>query len=202
MGSAASKKGFTLLFSLSTNRVDPERTKYSEIYPVWSIAITKNGKQLAAATAENKIHLWCLVTFQILISLTGHGDSVWHVEYSPDCRYLASASADGTIRMWEVDTGYPLSIMRGHANWVWSLAFSHDSQRSPPAARTPGSSFGTSGTRCRRWVGRPTTRVFMGSASPPEMRGSWRPAAPTAQWRCGTPNPTSSRPGSRVIWAL
>eukprot|EP00746_Dinoflagellata_sp_MGD_P167724 gnl/MRDRNA2_/MRDRNA2_98582_c0_seq1.p1 gnl/MRDRNA2_/MRDRNA2_98582_c0~~gnl/MRDRNA2_/MRDRNA2_98582_c0_seq1.p1 ORF type:complete len:545 (-),score=78.16 gnl/MRDRNA2_/MRDRNA2_98582_c0_seq1:16-1650(-) len=130
MGSGlSSKKGFTLLFSLSSNRSDQdEQGTLTQVHPVWSMAVAQNGKQLAAATADHQIHLWCLVTYQILISLRGHGDTVWQVTYSPDNRLLASASADGTIRIWEVDTGFPMGVLpRTDANWIWCLSFSPDS---------------------------------------------------------------------------
>ena len=45
-----------------TNRMDEDRTVYEKLYPVWCIAINPNGKQLAAATSDNKINLWCLLT--------------------------------------------------------------------------------------------------------------------------------------------
>eukprot|EP00397_Hematodinium_sp_SG-2012_P022897 GEMP01023756.1.p1 GENE.GEMP01023756.1~~GEMP01023756.1.p1 ORF type:complete len:446 (+),score=63.50 GEMP01023756.1:67-1404(+) len=132
MGAAASmgdsQNEFQLVFSLSTNRSDTVEQVYSEIYPVWCIDISQNGKQLAAASADQRIHLWCLVTYTILISLTGHGDTVWFVKYSPDNRYLVSGSADGTIRIWQVSTGLPVSILRAHANWVWAVAFTPDGQ--------------------------------------------------------------------------
>lgn len=122
------KKTFQLKFSISTNRGGGEDGVCTEIHPIWSMAVAKNGKQLAAATGNHQIHLWCLVTYRILISLRGHGNTVWQVCYSPDNRLLASASADGTIRLWEVDTGFPLSVLpRGDANWVWCVAFSPDS---------------------------------------------------------------------------
>jgi len=122
MGSGASSQ-FHLVFSLTTNRADPILNTYTEIFPVWSIAITSNGKQLAATTSDHKIHLWCLMTYKILISLTGHGDTVWHLQYSPDNRFLSSSSADGTVRLWDVESGFPVSIMRAHANWVWCVAW-------------------------------------------------------------------------------
>ena len=40
------------------NEADASQTNFAEIYPVWSIAITSNGKQLAAATADAVINLW------------------------------------------------------------------------------------------------------------------------------------------------
>jgi len=129
MGSGNSRaQQFNLIFSLTINRADPIKNQYSEVYPVWSIAVSQNGKQLAATTADHRIHLWCLLTYKILISLVGHGDTVWFVKYSPDNRFLASGSADGTIRLWDVETGFPVSILRAHANWVWTVAFTPDAQ--------------------------------------------------------------------------
>jgi WD40 repeat protein len=130
MGSGiSSKKGFNLLRSLTSNRSDQDdQGSMTQVHPVWSMVVAQNGKQLAAACADHQIHLWCLVTWQILISLRGHGDTVWQVAYSPDNRLLASASADGTIRIWEVDSGFPMGVLpRTDANWIWCLSFSPDS---------------------------------------------------------------------------
>jgi len=77
---------FPLHLSLSNNKVDQTGTSFEKLYPIWCIAISPNGKQLAAASSDNKIHLWCLVAYQLLISLTGHGDTIWCVQYSPDSR--------------------------------------------------------------------------------------------------------------------
>lgn len=133
MGSGASQeKQFSsksALFSLSANRGQTDDGVFTEIYPVWCIAVTSNGKQLASAAADAVITLWCLITYDPLVALQGHGDTVWDIKYSPDDKFLASASADGTVRLWEVETGYPYALLRGHTNWVWSLAFSPDSTR-------------------------------------------------------------------------
>ena len=47
------------------------------------MAERSNGKQLAAATADAVINLWCLLTYQPLVALQGHGDTVWGVESPP-----------------------------------------------------------------------------------------------------------------------
>lgn len=123
---------------LTGNKQDEDiPDKYAEIYPVWTIAITKNQRQLAAGSTELKdktvfhcIVLWCLVKHIKLVSLIGHGDTIWKVAYSPDDTLLVSSSADGTVRLWEVSNGLPLMIFpRRHATWVWSIAFSPDGRR-------------------------------------------------------------------------
>lgn len=59
MGSGVSAaKNFPLYLSLSTNKMDEERTTYEKLFPVWCIAVAPNGKQLASAASDTKIHLW------------------------------------------------------------------------------------------------------------------------------------------------
>lgn len=127
MGGIIAKKPWRISSTFSVNRGMSPEGRYQQVFPVWTTAVTANMKQLAAATSDNLIHLFCLITEQRLISLVGHGDTIWQVAYSPDDRFLASTSADGTVRLWEVETGLPaLVLMRCHANWCWSLAWSPD----------------------------------------------------------------------------
>lgn len=117
-------------FHLTINEVGADEDTYQQIHPVWTVAATHNMKQLAAATGNHKINLFCLVTHDLLISLSGHADTIWKVAYSPDDTILASTSADGTIRLWEVGTGMPVMILpRCHANWAWDLCWSPDGDR-------------------------------------------------------------------------
>merc|ERR1712216_173887 len=55
-------------------------------------------KMLASATGNHKINLWCLMTHQMLISLSGHADTIWRIAFSPDDCLLASASAGGASK--------------------------------------------------------------------------------------------------------
>lgn len=130
MGSGSSAAPFKLHRSLVTN----DDLKYRgrervEVHPVWSITLSRSGQRLASATGDNLIHLWCFMTWEILVSLRGHTDTIWFLEYAPNDRVLASASSDNTIRLWEPEAGVPISILRGHTHWVLSLAFSSDSSR-------------------------------------------------------------------------
>lgn len=131
MGAGASTKGrWHRLFHLTSNEAYEGSEVFSQIYPVWSIAVTHNQKQLACSTGNHLINLWCLVTHRHLIGLPGHGDTIWKIAYSPDDTCLASASADGTVRIWEVETGMLISILpRMHANWVKTLTWAPDGNR-------------------------------------------------------------------------
>eukprot|EP00931_Biecheleriopsis_adriatica_P076826 TRINITY_DN50499_c0_g1_i1.p1 TRINITY_DN50499_c0_g1~~TRINITY_DN50499_c0_g1_i1.p1 ORF type:complete len:409 (-),score=66.11 TRINITY_DN50499_c0_g1_i1:89-1264(-) len=130
MGSGASKASWNRKFHITCNVVDITGDTYQQIFPVWAIAVTRNQRQLATATSDNRISLWCLVTHQLLAPLIGHADTIWKLSYSPDDMLLTSTSADGTVRLWEVSTGLPVMILpRNHANWVWCLAWSPDGAR-------------------------------------------------------------------------
>jgi WD40 repeat protein len=133
MGAGASSKkrrNWSREFHLTANVESPDGEGYQQIFPIWTIAITSNQRQLASATGDNRILLWCLVTHQMLIPLTGHADTIWRLAYSPDDALLASTSADETVRLWEVMTGLPVMVLpRCHSHWVWSLAWSPDGTR-------------------------------------------------------------------------
>eukprot|EP00933_Yihiella_yeosuensis_P054491 TRINITY_DN5295_c0_g2_i9.p1 TRINITY_DN5295_c0_g2~~TRINITY_DN5295_c0_g2_i9.p1 ORF type:complete len:396 (+),score=54.24 TRINITY_DN5295_c0_g2_i9:82-1269(+) len=134
MGSGASKGNWKRKYFFTSNVPSSTgREQYAQIYPVWAIAVTNNRLQLATATSDNRINLWCLADPRErvpLAALYGHSDTIWRLTYSPDDSLLASTSADGTVRLWEVCTGLPVMILpRNHANWVWSLSWSADGTR-------------------------------------------------------------------------
>eukprot|EP00913_Durusdinium_trenchii_P032917 g30814.t1 len=58
MGSGASKKAWGRRFHITSNVPEPEGDTYQQIFPVWTIAVTKNQRQLATATSDNRINLW------------------------------------------------------------------------------------------------------------------------------------------------
>lgn len=130
MGGGASKRNWSRKFHITSNVPDPTGQVLEQIYPVWAIAVTKNQRQLASATSDNRINLWCLVTHNLLAPLIGHADTIWRLAYSPDDSLLASTSADGTVRLWETNSGLPVMILpRNHANWVWTISWSPDGTR-------------------------------------------------------------------------
>lgn len=130
MGGGASKKNWQRGYHLTMNEVSEQGDQFNKILPVWTCAVTYNMKQLAHATGDHRIHLWCLVNKILLISLMGHTDTIWTLAYDRTDTLLASGSADGTVRLWEVRTGLMFMLLpRSHANWVWCLAWSPDSSR-------------------------------------------------------------------------
>ena len=93
-----------------------------------SLAISPDGRLLAAGTVNREIRLWSLADGTELKSLAGHGGAVEAVAFSPDGRMVASGSADKTIKLWDVASGRELGTLAGHTSWIGCLAFSADGQ--------------------------------------------------------------------------
>ncbi|HEV3259802.1 MAG TPA: WD40 repeat domain-containing protein [Gemmataceae bacterium] len=91
-----------------------------------SVAFSPDGKRLAAASYDRKIHLWDPATGKEVLQLVGHQDRVYSVAFSPDGKRLASASMDRTVRLWDAATGKEIRLLTGHENTVLSVAFSPD----------------------------------------------------------------------------
>ena len=87
------------------------------------LAISPDGKRLAVSCG-NDIKILNFFTGEVLLTLTGHTDSVNSVSWSPNSRLLAS-SDDDTIRIWDPQTGDCVKTLTGQNN-VESVSWSPD----------------------------------------------------------------------------
>ncbi|MFC1411953.1 hypothetical protein ACEZCY_22100 [Streptacidiphilus sp. N1-12] len=106
----------------------------SGIGVVVSVALTPDGRTLAAGGNSNSVRLWNLADPSRPVPLGAplpvHADIVESVAFSPDGRLLAAGGNDGTIRLWNVaDPARPVALgqpVTGHTSTVGSVAFSPD----------------------------------------------------------------------------
>ncbi|MFV1969216.1 MAG: WD40 repeat domain-containing protein, partial [Pirellulaceae bacterium] len=68
---------------------------------VSAVAVSPDGKWLAAAGDDHLIRIWDMATGRFLRRLEGHGDWVRTVAFSPDSLLLISAGNDRTVRFWD-----------------------------------------------------------------------------------------------------
>jgi WD40 repeat protein/serine/threonine protein kinase len=96
--------------------------------PIRSIAVSPNGKLLAAGNTNNQIARWDTITGRPVGELlSGHAGWVNSVAFSPDGKLIASASADNTVRLWDATTGQAVGEpLSGHTDAVWTVTFSPD----------------------------------------------------------------------------
>ncbi|MFV2066777.1 MAG: WD40 repeat domain-containing serine/threonine protein kinase [Pirellulales bacterium] len=93
------------------------------LFSVFGMAVSPNGRFLAAAGGPDKVIVWDLRTRKILHKLKGHQYVVLGVAFSPDNRVLASSGMDGRTYLWNVDTGEQAGLLVGGD---WGVDFSPD----------------------------------------------------------------------------
>jgi hypothetical protein len=109
----------------------PERT--------WSIAISPDGKFLAAASgdpgASGELRVYALADPSEPRILERIGDMMLVVRFSPDGAMLAGGGADNTIGIYDVPTFQRRQLIEQHADWITDLAFSPDGKHLASASR-------------------------------------------------------------------
>src|SRR5439155_6990913 len=101
-------------------------------YPsiVSCLALSADGRTLAAGSWGGSLHLWEVATGKLLQSLPGVREWVRAVAFSPDGGLLASTAGrsdqSGEIILWDVAAGKELRRLQGHQKAVAQLAFAPD----------------------------------------------------------------------------
>jgi WD40 repeat protein len=90
------------------------------------VAVSPDGKVIAAMMSEGPIRLWEVATGKELFATGGHQGKVRAVAFSPDGRRVASGSHDGTVRVWDAASGRELRRLEGNQGIVRAVAFSPD----------------------------------------------------------------------------
>lgn len=76
--------------------------------PVYNVAVSPDGTQIASAGGDATIRLWNAATGEAIKQLAGHEGAVYGVRFSGDGAQLLSAGADGTARLWNIAEGNEL----------------------------------------------------------------------------------------------
>ncbi len=105
---AALRKTDVVIFDRLTGRL--ERT-LSHPKSIVSCAWRPDGRQLAVACFDSRIHLWDAATGATVATIRGHTETPTQLAWRPDSRVLASTGRDQTIRLWDPEDGEPLLII-------------------------------------------------------------------------------------------
>lgn len=98
-----SRDNRVLLWDLHTRRL--VRVYRGARDAIRSIALSPDGRDIAAGCADGSIRVWNRATGRQLWEHTAGSDRVFSVRYATDGEYLASAGRDGLVRFWDPATG-------------------------------------------------------------------------------------------------
>lgn len=93
------------------------------------IAISADGKLIAAGSEKNKIGLWEVETGTLKTELTGHTGPVLTLAISSDGKTLVSSDSTeqrSNIKLWNLQTGELIRTLFGHKKSIHALALSPD----------------------------------------------------------------------------
>jgi WD40 repeat protein/serine/threonine protein kinase len=97
----ATSSGETVwLWNLSSPSSPASLVLGSAVSDIYSLAISADGKNVAAGNYDGPITLWNIPGRQEIGTFRLHRSIVWSVAFSPDGRSLASGSYDSTVRLW------------------------------------------------------------------------------------------------------
>ncbi len=98
----------------------------SNAAPLWSLAIAKDGKNLAMGNNDGTVKFWDIAEEKLNWSLDAHKDTIWALALSPN--YLATGSDDGPAKIWDLHTRNEIHELSG-AGAARALAFDADGKR-------------------------------------------------------------------------
>ncbi len=90
---------------------------------VLSVAISPDGKLLAASDTKGEIRIWRIADGKQLLTCKQDAGFVWSICFSPNGKTLASCD-DKIVKIWDTETGECLKAFSGHSDWIYSVAFS------------------------------------------------------------------------------
>ena len=97
--------------------------------PVWSGALSPDGKILAVAAYEGRIYFCDRASRRSWTTQKDFEDRVNCLAFSADGRMLVSGGQDRTVKLWDVATGRALATLGTHEAAVFAVAFAPDGRQ-------------------------------------------------------------------------
>jgi len=97
-----------------------------------NVALSRDGRQLAASIAETTVRMWDVGTGKLATSFDAHAEEVTSIAFSDNGQRIACGTAHGIVEIWDTATHQQQLTFPGGGEseeTVVSLAFSSDGQR-------------------------------------------------------------------------
>jgi WD40 repeat protein len=96
---------------------------------VTGVAITPDGRTIAAATDDHQVLLWDAASAALKARLGGHGDWVRSVSVSPDAAMFATGASDHMVCLWDIQRQVQLLQLPVCPSAVSAVCFHPNSQQ-------------------------------------------------------------------------
>ncbi|HRH98846.1 MAG TPA: DUF1549 domain-containing protein, partial [Prosthecobacter sp.] len=123
-GSTAAKG---LLHRWKLGEAKPAQTIEAHADNILSLAMSRDGKQLATGGADTQAKVWDAATFKEIAKIEGHVGHVVALAFSTDGKWLATGSADKDLKVWDIASKEMLMLLGDKSTPVNALMWSPDS---------------------------------------------------------------------------
>ncbi|HEV8544500.1 MAG TPA: c-type cytochrome domain-containing protein [Verrucomicrobiae bacterium] len=123
-GGKPGRSGELSIYDVKTGELKTNVLKITD--ELLTVAISSDGKRLAAGGADNTIHVFDSESYAKITTIQQHADWVTCLQFNSNGSKLASASRDRTARIYNALTGDLETTYAGHGACVFSIAFLSD----------------------------------------------------------------------------
>jgi transcriptional regulator with XRE-family HTH domain len=118
---------------------------FSSAAPVWAVAVSPDGKEIAWAGKDGITELWQITPKMRLFTYTGQADSggVWGLAFSHNGKFLAAGDNAGDIQIFDVKNGRSILNYTEQTKTIYSLSWSPDDRY---IASASGDNLGSNGS--------------------------------------------------------
>ena len=124
--------GKTYLWDIATKKVVRDYGNAGP-YVVQSIAVSPDGKKVAASGWQGYASVWDYNTGNLIFSVshetTDEKKPINCVSFSAKGDFLLTAGTDNTARMWDAETGVMKAVLKEHTREVMTAFFNFDGSR-------------------------------------------------------------------------
>ncbi len=154
--------------------------------PLWSLAISKDGKTLATGNDDGTVKLWDIAAERVDSTLNAHNGPVWTLALSPSGDYLATGSDDGQAKTWDLKTQTPVHVF-ANTGGIRAVAFDHEGKKLLTGGRNGAVKVWDVHTGAEILKTEAASAWRLPSPLPPTEK-PWLRSAATKRSRCGMPS--------------
>ncbi|MBK8091346.1 MAG: DUF1553 domain-containing protein [Verrucomicrobiaceae bacterium] len=115
-----------LLHRWRLGEAKPTQTVEAHSDNILSLAMSRDGKQIATGGADNLAKVWDAATLKEVAKIEGHVGHILALGFNADGKWLATGSADKELKVWDIATKEMLMLLGDKSTPITALHWSPD----------------------------------------------------------------------------